>query len=377
MIITYRNPISKKTINVHIEKLDNTLSNDWYTALIDNIANKRYLEKNFCFHGFPNTPRTLEYLCNELNRHVRVINESNIGYIIDDWYHPNVVRFDDTYKTKQCTEETKNTCLGLRKKDRVLNRLHNHFEILQGTVENLSEYYKKANYKTKYAIRQLNLLCHEIETLILSQRKVITAPEWIRPSQIVTFFNSPRNDLTEEHRKLFDINKYDRHFGTVYLHWAQIGKTLFEVFRDENAPKLKFINGTDLLYDTGATCEAITSLKYYTGEFDIEWGRTITSDNVWHKNLMDDFYNWLNTNNIQPTPEMSLGYLPVARVNLEKSFQTTDIKTIWEIIQNHMDVYKIAIDNYEQVYEYCWSDIDYEEKQIQKLKGGYDYSSKW
>jgi len=68
-----------------------------------------------------------------------------------------------------------------------MNRLHNYFEVLQGTVENLSPYYKYADYDTKYAIRQLNNICHEIENLCLSQRKQSTAPEWIRPSQITTF----------------------------------------------------------------------------------------------------------------------------------------------------------------------------------------------
>ena len=45
------------------------------------------------------------------------------------------------------------------------------------------------------------------------------------------------------------------------MHWCQIGKTLMEVYRDEGAPVL-----------TDTVCEAITHLKYYSGEFDVEWG---------------------------------------------------------------------------------------------------------
>jgi hypothetical protein len=63
----------------------------------------------------------------------------------------------------------------------------------------------------------------------------------------------------------FVTNGYDRQFGHVYMHWAQIGKTLFEVWRDEGAPDL-----------TDTVCKAINSLEYYSGEFDIEWGKDVT-----------------------------------------------------------------------------------------------------
>jgi hypothetical protein len=54
-----------------------------------------------------------------------------------------------------------------------------------------------------------------------------------RPSQITTFLNAPRYDLTEEDFELFKQNRYNRELGGVYLHWSQMGKTLYEVFRDE------------------------------------------------------------------------------------------------------------------------------------------------
>ena len=61
--------------------------------------------------------------------------------------------------------------LGLGIKHEVMNKLHNHFEVLQGTVENLSEYYKLADYPTKYAIRQLNNICHgEVEAKVLKTK---------------------------------------------------------------------------------------------------------------------------------------------------------------------------------------------------------------
>ena len=97
-------------------------------------------------------------------------------------------------------------------KQHTLNRLHNYFEQLQGTVWNLSPYYKLADYETKYAIRQLNNICHEIEGLILSQRKLNVMPEWVRPSQITTFLHASRHELKDEHRDLFVQNGYNRYY---------------------------------------------------------------------------------------------------------------------------------------------------------------------
>ncbi|NCX06337.1 MAG: aminotransferase class III-fold pyridoxal phosphate-dependent enzyme, partial [Actinobacteria bacterium] len=87
--------------------------------------------------------------------------------------------------------------IGLEPNQDIMNQLHNHFEHLQGTVWGLSDWYKEADYDTKFAIRQLNNLCHEAESLMLSQRKQAQDPQWIRPSQITTFLNAERLDFPE------------------------------------------------------------------------------------------------------------------------------------------------------------------------------------
>jgi len=257
--------------------------------------------------------------------------------------------------------------LGLSIKQGVMNRLHNHFEVLQGTVEHLSLYYQLADYETKYAIRQLNNLCHEIENLCLSQRQQVMAPEWIRPTQITTFLQSQRYCLIDEHRKGFTTNGYDRVLGGVYMHWTQIGKTLFEVFRDEGAPEL-----------TDTVCKAITELKYYSGEFDIEWGKnTEYGGNIpQFDQRIDDFKKWLVENKKDPDDvNLSLGYLHLGQVNLAQSFGTNSEVVIHQQLSNHLDIYQIEVDGVACTYNYCWTDTDYKQKQIDMMKPGYDYSS--
>jgi hypothetical protein len=235
-------------------------------------------------------------------------------------------------------------------------------------VWNLSDYYKSADYETKYAIRQLNNICHEMEGLILSQRKLRVMPEWVRPSQITTFLHAERYELKDQHRNGFISNSYDRKFGHVYMHWTQIGKTLFEVWRDEDAPSLDH-----------TTCEAINSLKYYSGEFDVEWGNSVTYHHTywWHVREQDDFRAWLVANNLDPTDkQLSLGYLPLGEVLLEESFGTTDTFAIWDQLSSHLDIYSIEVGEVKHTFDYCWTDADYKQKQIDMMRPGYDFSSR-
>lgn len=368
------------TIDYNIFSLDHELSHKWIVALKELLSSGNILEKNYCWHGWPNSPRTLQYLCDELNRHIQTINMPHVQenwvykglepYIIEEHFAPDAVRFPNVYgmgMTEKLYAEglREEFALSLALKHGIMNKLHNHFEILQGTVEQLSPYYKHANDDAKWAIRQLNLLCHEIESLCLSQRKQMYDPVWIRPSQITTWLSAPRYNLTTSDRELFNINQYDREFGGVYMHWCQIGKTLYEVYRDEGAPRID-----------KTTCDAITELQYYSGEFDIEWGRSITRHDQWHRDEMYGFDTWLRVNGYTPNnAELSLGYLPLGQVDLQGSFGTKDFQYIIDRIGDYLDIYKIEVDDVSATYDYHWSDWDWRDQQIKFLQPGYRHSS--
>ena len=152
------------------------------------------------------------------------------------------------------------------------------------------------------------------------------------------------------------------------MHWAQIGKTLFEVWRDEAAPTLDH-----------TVCEAITQLEYYSGEFDVEWGQDVIQANnhPWHEKQQADFRQWLVANNLDPKDaKLSLGYLPLGHIDIERSFGTTDISSIWKILSTHLDILSIEVDGVKNTFEYCWTDPDYKQQQIAMMKPGYDHSSR-
>ena len=330
---------------------DHELGADWIQALEQIIRLGLPLNKTFCFLGFPNTPRDLDYLCSKLNKAIYTINTYDwqqhglAEYEIEEHFSPDAVRFGPEYPGGSDYGTSRH--LGL--KHEILNRLHNHFEKLQGTVEKESNYHRAANPVLRKAIGVLNTTCHEIESLVLSQRKQALLPEWVRPSQINTFIRAPRHDLKTSHRQLFKQNGYDKVFGGVYMHWAQIGKTLFEVFRDEHAPDID-----------ATTCEAITHLKYYSGEFDIEWGKTLTRKTFdWHDQQLAEFDVWLRQCGFDPdNQDLSLGYLPIGQVELESSFGTSDPQEVWKILEQYLDVHVINCNGAKRVYDYTWRDQD-------------------
>ena len=315
------------------------------------------LEKNFCWLGFPDNQRSTQYLCQELNRHIQRINQHLPGYHIDlEFDEQNIFAPDPSYEFNHIHPGPNHE---------LFNQLHNHFEVLQGTVGAMSSWYLRAPVPVKYSIRQLNNICHELESLILSLRRRATAPQWIRPSQITTWLNAPRTRLEPQHRGGFLDNGYDRRLGGVYMHWAQIGKTLFEVWRDEGAPEL-----------TDTVCEAITHLEYFSGEFDIEWGRDVLyGQQPWHTQEQDQFREWLVRNGIDPQdPRFSLGYLPLGQVDLSRSFGTTEPEAIWRTLSQHLDIWRVELPGgVSAQYDQCWSDPDHEQQQIARLTQGYQH----
>lgn len=356
---------------VKIDIYDTPLGKRFIEALRDNLVEKRILEKNFCFLGWASSTRDLNFLCGELNKNIEQIN----SFAFDPPYeqiHP--FRSDDfqysaKLKTGLCPGGNEMSKPGLRLKHDACNLLHRYFEELQGTAWEISEYYKQADNNTKYAIRQLNNICHEIESWVLSYRKSIVEPEWVRPSQITTFLNAPRYDLHEEDFELFKHNRYDRELGGVYLHWSQVGKTLVEVYRDEHAPKM-----------TEALCSEINHQKYYSGEFDIEWGDNITeAKHDFKKREMKGFRAWLKENDYDwEDPKLALGYIKIGQVDLETSFQNRPFKLIYETMKDNLNIKNITIRGvgiHQNDFPYTLESDDWKQIQMEGLKRGYESRS--
>ncbi len=351
-------------LRVNIDIYDTSLGHRFLDALRDNLLKRRILEKNFCFLGFADSKRNLNYLVRELNKHVDQIN----SYKFTPQYqriHP-FVEDDFQFSSSLPIGKDDSVTPGKRLKHEACNLLHRYFEELQGTAWHISDYYKQADIETKYSIRQLNNICHEIESWVNADRKKAMEPEWIRPSQITTYLNSPRRHLHEEDFLLFQKNRYDRELGGVYLHWSQVGKTLYEVFHDEHAPKMD-----------AAMCSTINHQKYYTGEFDIEWGQTIVEGtSEWKKQEIKKYKEWLTDNGYDwNDPKLSLGYIKLGQVRLQDISHETDFLNVYEVMKDHLNISAITVTGEQDItadYPYTLHSDDWKQIQISYLRRGYE-----
>lgn len=329
-------------LTVHIDVEDNSLSRKWLDSLNNIIRNGLHLEKNYCWLGWTESARNIEYLCTQVNRSINAINSSNIHYRIQDFFSPaNVIQKDlDVNHDK-------------------MNQLHRYFEDLQGTAGAMSSYYTKADDYTRWHIRQLNLLCHEIESLVLSMRKDREAPEWKRPSQLMCWLNAPRFELEEEDYDLFGIDTINRSLGGVYVGVNKaVGKHHWEVFNDE---------GRDSRIGELVT-SSLRSQTQAAGDFDIEWANNPGAYH-WQITKLAEFRAWLLANGFDPDDKtLTIGHPKVGQVDLERSFGTTSYSEIWRQLSTKLDVYKIRTSSANATYNYSWDNTDYVEQQIGALK---------
>ena len=333
--------IDNTLLTVYIDVYDNSLAHKWLAALNHLVDNKYHLEKNYCWLGWAESDRSMQYICTQINRSIHAINAAGLGYTIQDFFTPSNTTIDDGKIDHSH-----------------MNQLHRYFEDLQGVSGAMSPYYNIADNTTRWHIRQLNLLCHELESLVLSIRKLKTAPEWRRPSQLMCWLQSPRFMLEPEDYNLFGIDTINRDLGGVYVGVNKaVGKHHWEVFNDE---------GRD-----SRVGELVTStLKSQTeaaGDFDIEWGNNPASF-PWQIQMLDEFREWLIKNEFDPDDKtLTIGHPKIAQVDLIRSFGATDYAAIWKKISAHLDVYKIRTGTGEATYEYHWSDADYDVQQIKEL----------
>jgi hypothetical protein len=325
-------------LTIYINVYDNSLSRKWLKALNQLIADKYHLEKNYCFFGFAEGERNGPYLIEQINNTIAAINASELDYQIDN-----------VFTMANCVDSR-----GGVNHDQ-FNLLHTYFEDLQGVSGNISPYYTKATPDIRWHIRQLNLLCHEFESWQLSWRKLHTAPEWQRPSQLMCWLHAPRFVLDDEDYNLFGIETINRSLGGVYVGVNKaVGKHHWEVFTDE---------GRD-----SRVGELVTStLKTQTeaaGDFDIEWANN-PANFYWQQKNLEDFRTWLEKNGFDPEDKsLTIGHPQVGQVDLRRSFGTEDYRYIWARLNNRLNVSAVRTSTAAVEYPYRWSDADYMEQQI-------------
>lgn len=349
--ITLRNN-NDELYNIWIDVADNSLSRRWLGAVNNILERNLHLEKNYCWLGWAQSARGLQYLCDRINSSIAHINSSNLDYVIDDYF-----TVENTINPGPHAYPGPGDQGGGINHDK-FNNLHRYFEDLQGWSGGISKHYAAADPYTRWHIRQLNLLCHEYESLVLSIRKAVTVPEWQRPSQLMCWLQAPRFELEEEDYELFGIDTINRDLGGVFVGVNKaVGKHHWEVFNDE---------GRDSRISELVT-SALRSQTEAAGDFDIEWARNPGAYD-WQQQHLQEFRTWLSANGFDPEEKaLTIGHPQVGQVDLQRSFGTTDYQAIWDTLSKYLDVYAISTSTAAAQYPYRYSDSDYIEQQIKAL----------
>ena len=329
-------------LTVYIDVYDSSLGRKWLAHLNSVLAQNLLLEKNYCFLGFAEGDRQGELIIKEINRSIEAINSSTIDY-----------RIDHHFSLEQAVQDNG----GIDHAE--FNLLHRYFEDLQGTAHEPSPLYAQADPGTRWHIRQLNLLCHEFESWQLSWRKLHTAPEWQRPSQLMCWLNSPRFELVVEDLELFGIETINRDLGGVYVGVNKaVGKHHWEVFTDEGRDSRVAELTTTTLAGQTLAC----------ADFDIEWAQN-PAGAPWQDRLLTEFRGWLTANGFDPEDRrLTIGHPQVGQVDLQRSFGTEDYRRIWSQLNTRLNVTGIRTSTAAAEYPYHWRDPDYILRQIKELR---------
>jgi len=335
---------------VYVDVYDNSLSRKWLRSLNDLLSNHYHLEKNYCFLGFAEGERNGKIILDQVNQSIEAINAADIDYLIDDHFTLDNTIEDGIDSSNRNLIRTK------------LNNLHRYFEDLQGVSGQMSTCYEKADAVTRWHIRQLNLLCHEFESWALSYRKLMQAPEWQRPSQLMCWLNAPRFMLDIEDYQLFGIETINRPLGGVFVGVNKaIGKHHWEVFQDE---------GRDSRVDELVT-DSLRSQSEAAGDFDIEWANN-PGNFEWQKKQLVEFRSWLLNNGFDPEDKtLTIGHPQIGQVDLIRSFGSEDYREIWQQLNNHLDVCAVRSSTVQATYEYRWDDQDFVHRQVEIINQGY------
>jgi hypothetical protein len=264
-----------KPFDLEWEILDSPAARAWTKLLM--IYLKADFETSFRFVGFIHSKRDYQFLSNKLNEAIRLINQDGRYHIIEQ----SPVSFTQEFS----------------------NIIHHHFEVLSQTNQETSQFYADSPTLVAYAIDDLNYYIHEMESLTRGLENYKNDPSDIFASITNCFQNFPKFSIPDSFSKYFTLSNS---FGDIVMQYSQIGKTLWEVFIDND----------DQIYDG-----AIIAHQFLTPEFDILFGEVKNIELV-----KSNFFEFLKDRGLNPNDEkLRLGFLPLAKLIYPEGMGKEDI----------------------------------------------------
>ena len=133
-----------------------------------------------------------------------------------------------------------------------LNYLHRVFEVYHGMLnEQDHEFWENASSEVHHALAQLNIEIHRCESLVEGNKELV-------PRHVVTWFGLPKKESIE--LSDYDLLTDYYTFGTVYLNYVEIGKTIEDLAIDN---------------DDNITEEAFKPFHHYSSDFTVKYHGTL------------------------------------------------------------------------------------------------------
>ena len=259
--IEFKNDSDELTLEFEIA--NNSTAAKWYQELEEQLARNSNLKENNRLYHFPNETWSLENIVNELNKRIVIIN----GY---QQYIPMTA--DVTVDQDQ------------------LNQLHSYFEEMRGGILSPGQYYTNAPWDIKQAIEDYNVLIHRTEDKLNAKQA--------RPRMVLTFHERVRHLLEDSDYDNFTL---DINFGDVFVNYCEVGKPLWDVFKDKD-----HVVGDD----------NIRPLKWYSADMHIYFTKG------GYNSRIDKFWQWFTDNEEFLNSlgfhiydkKLAIGHIPVARI---------------------------------------------------------------
>jgi hypothetical protein len=155
-----------------------------------------------------------------------------------------------------------------------LNYLHNIFEIHHGLLDQQnSEYWHEAPVTVRLALAELNLAVHRCET----------AMQPPKPRLVCTWFGMPKTHQLDV-KLQNDYGVQQINFGTVYLNYCEIGKTVEDLEKDN---------------DRYIADDAFRPFSHYSADFNIQFhDQDLSKKNQQIQNYIDQHQDFFLAKNI-------------------------------------------------------------------------------
>jgi hypothetical protein len=272
LAIEYANPADRSnSVTLHFKLRNHAVTKKWIERLL--LAQAQYpIDAPDRFYGFGSIEEQTADALHRIQQCIALINS-----------HEQII---DRQLTDVADQDT-------------LNYLHHIFEVYHGLLDQQTHpVWQTASLEVRLALADLNLLVHRCESV----------NRGAQPRHVVTYYGLPKTEtLAIEDYALFEPAIQ---FGTVYLNYAEIGKTLDNLAVDN---------------DTYIADEAFQPFRHYSADFNVKFysadHRQVTEQSVIIKQYYDLHREFFEQRNLPwGHPYLNSGAIPLADL-----INTTDV----------------------------------------------------